>query len=96
MEKTISLYEITNDLIDLMDAEINEDVKNEIVEVIKLQMETKADNIIAVIRNYESRIEAIKSEEKRLAEYRKRGAFGLLFFMLWLFRDKQPPAMPGV
>lgn len=71
MEKTITLYEMTSDLIELMDAEINEEVKNEIIENIKLQIETKAENIIAVIRNYETRIEAVKVEEKRLAEYRR-------------------------
>ena len=71
MEKSISLYEMPNDLIELMDTEINEEVKAEIIEAIKLQIETKAENIIAVIRNYESRIEAIKTEEKRLNEYRK-------------------------
>ena len=41
------------------------------MEVIKLQIETKAENIIAVIRNYEARIQAVKAEEKRLAEYRR-------------------------
>ena len=71
MEKTITLYEMTSDLIELMDAEINEEVKAEIIEAIKLQIETKAENIIAVIRNYETRIEAVKAEEKRLTEYRR-------------------------
>ena len=73
MEKTITLYEMTSDLIELMDAEINEEVKAEIIEAIKLQIETKAENIIAVIRNYETRIEAVKAEEKRLADMRKIG-----------------------
>jgi hypothetical protein len=71
MEKIITLYEMTSDLIELMEAEINEEVINEIIENIKIQIETKAENIIAVIRNYETRIEGIKNEEKRLAEYRK-------------------------
>ena len=71
MEKSITLYERTTDLVNLMDEEINENTREEIIEAIKLQMEVKAENIIAVIRNYETRIEAIKSEEKRLAEYRK-------------------------
>ena len=71
MEKSITLYEMTTDLVSLMDEEINENIKEEIIEAIKLQMEVKAENIIAVIRNYEARIEAIKAEEKRLAEYRK-------------------------
>lgn len=69
--KAITLYEMTSDLIELLDAEISEEVKTEIMETIKLQMETKAENIIAVIRNYETRIDAVKAEEKRLAEYRK-------------------------
>ena len=72
MEKSISLYEMTKDLIELIETEeINEEAKEEIMEAIKLQIENKAENIIAVIRNYESRIEAVKNEEKRLAEYRK-------------------------
>ena len=71
MEKSITLYEMTTDLVNLMDEEMNENTKEEIIEAIKLQMEVKAENIIAVIRNYETRIEAIKAEEKRLAEYRK-------------------------
>ena len=71
MEKSITLYEMTTDLVNLMDEEISENTKEEIIEAIKLQMEVKAENIIAVIRNYETRIEAIKAEEKRLAEYRK-------------------------
>ena len=62
---------MTSDLVELMEIEIDEEVKNEIIENIKLQMETKAENIIAVIRNYETRIEGIKAEEKRLMEYRK-------------------------
>ena len=71
MEKSITLYEMTTDLVNLMDEEMNENTKEEIIEAIKLQMEVKAENIIAVIRNYETRIETIKAEEKRLAEYRK-------------------------
>ena len=38
---------------------------------IKLQIETKAENIIAVIRNYEARIEAVKAEEKQEAPAKK-------------------------
>lgn len=63
---------MVNDLVELIEVEeINEEVKAEIVEQIKLQMETKAEGIISVIRNYETRIETVKAEEKRLAEYRR-------------------------
>ena len=72
MEKSISLYEMATDLIELIEVEeINEEMKAEIMEQIKATMEVKAENIIKVIRDYETRIEGIKSEEKRLAEYRK-------------------------
>ena len=71
MEKSITLYEMTNDLVSLIDEEISEEAREEIIEAIKLEMEVKAENIIAVIRNYETRIDGIKAEEKRLSEYRK-------------------------
>ncbi|EQK39792.1 siphovirus Gp157 family protein [[Clostridium] bifermentans ATCC 638] len=72
MEKTISLYEMATDLVNIAEVEeVTEEVRTEIMEAMKEAMENKAENIIAVIRNYESRIEAIKSEEKRLSEYRK-------------------------
>lgn len=72
MEKTISLYEMVTDLVEIAEVEdITEDQRIEIMETMKEIMENKAENIIAVIRNYESRIEGIKTEEKRLAEYRK-------------------------
>lgn len=72
MEKIVSLYEMATDLIELVEVEeVSEEMKAEIMEQIKATMEMKAENIIAVIRQYEARVEAIKGEEKRLAEYRK-------------------------
>lgn len=71
MEK-VSLYEMVNDLVELVEVEeIDEATKIEIIEAVKVTMETKAESIIAVVRNYETRINAIKEEEKRLAEYRR-------------------------
>ena len=74
MEKTISLYELSNDLLELMDiedCEINEEVKTQIIEQIETMIEAKSENIIAVIKNYEATVNAIKEEEKRLATNRK-------------------------
>ena len=72
MEKTVSLYEMATDLIELVEVEeVSEEMKAEIMEQIKEVMEVKAENIIKVIRDYETRIDGIKSEEKRLAEYRR-------------------------
>lgn len=68
----ISLYEMVSDLVELVGIEeMDENAKVEIMGQIKETMENKAENIIAVIRNYETRIEGIKAEEKRLAEYRR-------------------------
>lgn len=68
----ISLYEMVSDLVELVGIEeMDENAKVEIMDQIKETMENKAENIIAVIRNYETRIEGIKAEEKRLAEYRR-------------------------
>lgn len=72
MEKTVSLYEMVTDLVELVEVEeIEGTQKEEIMSVLKDTMENKAENIIAVIRNFETRIEGVKAEEKRLAEYRK-------------------------
>ena len=74
MEKTISLYELSNDLLELMDiedCEINEEVKTQIIEQIETMIEAKSENIIAVIKNYEATVNALKEEEKRLATNRK-------------------------
>lgn len=53
MEKTISLYELSNDLLELMDiedCEINEEIKSQIIEQIETMIEAKSENIIAVIK----------------------------------------------
>ncbi|MEG1870601.1 MAG: siphovirus Gp157 family protein [Peptostreptococcaceae bacterium] len=72
--KSISLYELSTDLVDLMDVEdveIAEEVKAQIIENIESMIEDKSGNIIAVVKNYEATINAIKEEEKRLATNRK-------------------------
>lgn len=74
MEKTISLYELSNDLIELMDVddiEITEEVKSQIIEQIDMMIDAKSENIIALVKNYEATVNAMKEEEKRLAGNRK-------------------------
>lgn len=70
MENKISLYEMVNDLVEIMETE-NEEQREVIIKVMEEIIRDKAESIIAVIRNYETRIEGVKIEEKRLAEYRK-------------------------
>lgn len=70
----ISLYEMTNDLAELLNIsedEITEEQKSEITNTIMDMIKNKSENIIKVIRNFETRIDAVKNEEKRLTEYRK-------------------------
>lgn len=72
--ESISLYELSTDLVELMDVEdveISEEVKSQIIEQIEAAIEDKSGNIIAIIKNYEATINAIKEEEKRLANNRK-------------------------
>ncbi|MGL5345723.1 MAG: siphovirus Gp157 family protein [Peptostreptococcaceae bacterium] len=72
MDKSISLYEMANDIIELVELEeVDEAQKAEIIESLKETMSEKAESIIAVIRSYETRIEGVRAEEKRLAEYRR-------------------------
>lgn len=72
MEKSLNLYEMTNDLVELVGAEeIGDMEKAEIIETIEDLIKNKAESIIAVVKNFESRIAATKTEEKRLADYRK-------------------------
>ena len=69
--KSISLYELSTDLVELIDAEdveINEEIKAEIMAEIESLIAAKSEGIVAIVKNYEATIEAIKSEEKRLYE----------------------------
>ena len=72
--KSISLYELSTDLVELIDAEdveINEEIKAEIMAEIENLIAAKSEGIVAIVKNYEATIGAIKSEEKRLYENRK-------------------------
>ena len=73
----LSLYNITNKFVELMDKAENEDLTEEEIQVINAELEQellqKSLNIIGYIKNSESLINAIKDEEVRLAEMRKTG-----------------------
>lgn len=69
----LSLYNITNKFVDLMDkaqeGELTEEEYNELA----LELQNKSSNIIGYIKNSESLLEAMKTEEKRLSDMRKQG-----------------------
>lgn len=74
---SLTLYNITNKFVELMDKAENEELTPEEVQAISLELEkeltTKSSNIIGYIKNAESLINAIKDEEVRLEGMRKTG-----------------------
>lgn len=73
----LSLYKITNKFVEIMEqaenGELTEEEYNKLGEELALELQNKSANIIGYIKNSESLIEAIKTEEKRLADMRKLG-----------------------
>lgn len=73
----LSLYNITNRFVELMDKAENEELTEEEVQAIGLELEqellNKSSNIIGYIKNAESLIAAIDEEKKRLDEMKKIG-----------------------
>lgn len=73
----LSLYNITNRFVELMDkaqeGELTEEEYNELGNELALELKNKSSNIIGYIKNSESLLEAMKAEEKRLADIRKQG-----------------------
>lgn len=67
----MQLYELAEMYLNLKDMEIEEGDLNAALENINDEIETKADNIAKVLRDFDGDIEALKSEEERLAKKRK-------------------------
>ena len=70
---SLSLYEITNAFPKLMESEdITDEDKMKIKEELTMLLQQKSQNIIGYTKNVELTIEAMKTEEKRISEQRKR------------------------
>ncbi len=71
----LSLYNITNKFVELMDkaqeGELTEEEYNQLGEELALQLQQKGSNIIGYTKNIELTIDAMKAEEKRIADNRK-------------------------
>ena len=68
----LSLYEITNAFPALMESEdITEENKNKIEAELTMLLQQKSQNIIGYTKNIELTINAMKEEEKRIADDRK-------------------------
>lgn len=73
-----TLYELTEDfqnIIDVLESDATDSEMKELLtsalEQTKCNIKDKVDNIVRVIKNYDADIEALKNEEKRLADRRK-------------------------
>ena len=73
----LSLYNITNKFVEIMDkaqeGELTEEEYSEVGNELALELQNKSSNIIGYIKNSESLLDAMKTEEKRLADIRKQG-----------------------
>jgi hypothetical protein len=73
----LSLYNITNKFVELInkaqEGELTEQEYNELGQELANELQNKSSSIIAYIRNSELLIEAMKTEEKRIADLRKNG-----------------------
>ena len=71
----LSLYNITNKFVELMDKaqeeELTEEEYNQLGEELAIQLQQKGSNIIGYTKNIELTINAMKEEEKRIADNRK-------------------------
>ena len=71
----LSLYNITNKFVELMDkvqeGTITEEEYNQLGEELAIQLQEKGSNIIGYTKNIELTINAMKEEEKRIADSRK-------------------------
>lgn len=71
----MNLYELTGQFLELQEimesGEYDDQVINDTLESLNFEIEEKADNYARIIRNFTGEIEAMKAEEKRLADRRK-------------------------
>lgn len=69
----MNLYDLTGQYLTVLNMadELEDDTLKDTLDAIKEPMDEKAGNIAGLIKSFESEIEMIKAEEKRLADRRK-------------------------
>ena len=76
MQNGLTLYNITNDFVDLMDkaqeGTITEEEYNKLGEELALELQKKSGNIVGYIQDRNALIDAIDSQIKRLQDYKKQ------------------------
>lgn len=71
----MKLYELSNEyqtLMNLVDEDIPAEAITDTLESITAEIEVKADNIACLLKNLDAEVSAIKAEEARLVERRKK------------------------
>lgn len=89
----LTLYNITNRFTEIMEkaesGELTEQEYNELGEELAKELQNKSSNIIGYIRNTELLIEAMKAEEKRIADIRKTGEAKLEKFKQYVLENME-------
>lgn len=71
----MTLYELTDEFLQLQqileDGEADEQIYQDTLESLEYDLEEKANNYAKIIRNFESQIETLKAEERRLKDRRQ-------------------------
>lgn len=71
----LTLYELTDEFLQLQqileDGEADEQIYQDTLESLEYDLEEKANNYAKIIRNFESQIETLKAEERRLKDRRQ-------------------------
>lgn len=71
--KELTLYNITNKIVDLMNKEeLTEEEQVDLSNELTLELQKKSSNIIGYTKNIELTINAMKEEEKRISDLRKQ------------------------
>ena len=87
----MKLYEIT-ELQKELEKEEDAEIVSTLQEMVKIELENKAQNIVATIRNFETDIDAIDAEITRLQELKKRvveGSNKLKEYVLYNMQEMQ-------
>lgn len=89
----LTLYNITNRFTEIMEkaerGELTEQEYNELGEELAKELQNKSSNIIGYIRNTELLIDAMKAEEKRIADIRKTGEAKLEKFKQYVLENME-------
>lgn len=96
----LSLYNITNQFIDLMnkaeEGELTEEEYNQLGQELATELKNKSSNIIGYIQNENALIDAIDLQIKRLQEYKKSKQNGLDNFKKYVIDNMQKLELPKI